>query len=199
MNEKTITQNYYKEWRLKNPEKVKASQRKHYYNNVKKMREKSIIYARNNKEEHLKAALRWNKENPEKYKLIKQRYRNKNLQKHREWNRKYAEKNKDKLKIKYQEYRKKPGVKEHYQEYMRNWNLRLREKLVGSPKPNQCPVCGRKPVGGKSSKGRICIDHCHKTNKIRGWLCDDCNSALGRVDDRIDILENLIIYLKKFL
>ena len=41
------------------------------------------------------------------------------------------------------------------------------------------------------------IDHCHKTNLVRGLLCPKCNMALGLLMDNIDILKNLIIYLTK--
>jgi len=42
-------------------------------------------------------------------------------------------------------------------------------------------------------------DHDHKTGTFRGILCDACNRALGAVDDRIEILQNLIAYLKRNL
>jgi len=55
--------------------------------------------------------------------------------------------------------------------------------------PKHCELCG----GGK----KISMDHCHETRKFRGWLCDDCNLALGRVKENIDTLEAMIAYLKK--
>jgi hypothetical protein len=39
------------------------------------------------------------------------------------------------------------------------------------------------------------IDHCHKTNKVRGLLCSSCNMALGLFKDDILILENAKKYL----
>ncbi len=27
------------------------------------------------------------------------------------------------------------------------------------------------------------MDHCHRTGEFRGWLCGDCNRALGKVSD----------------
>jgi len=41
------------------------------------------------------------------------------------------------------------------------------------------------------------IDHCHKSNKVRGILCPKCNTALGFFDDNITILLTAINYLKK--
>ena len=43
-----------------------------------------------------------------------------------------------------------------------------------------------------------CIDHCHKTGKIRGLLCDTCNRALGLFKDDIQMLKNSVAYLEKY-
>lgn len=39
------------------------------------------------------------------------------------------------------------------------------------------------------------IDHCHKTNDIRGLLCRNCNRGLGFFRDNRAILKNAIHYL----
>lgn len=41
-----------------------------------------------------------------------------------------------------------------------------------------CDVCG-----GKDEFRNLNIDHCHKTDKIRGVLCHGCNIALGLLRD----------------
>lgn len=33
------------------------------------------------------------------------------------------------------------------------------------------------------------IDHCHKSNKIRGLLCVNCNTALGHFKEDVNLLE----------
>lgn len=38
-----------------------------------------------------------------------------------------------------------------------------------------CAICGVKHNSGR----RLCIDHCHKTNKVRGLLCNGCNIGIG--------------------
>lgn len=42
----------------------------------------------------------------------------------------------------------------------------------------------------------LSVDHCHRTGKIRGLLCNRCNRVLGMVDDNTEILSGLIEYLR---
>ena len=58
-----------------------------------------------------------------------------------------------------------------------------------------CAIC-TKP---KSESGKaLAVDHCHDTLKIRGLLCNECNTAIGLFFDRVDLLEAAIKYLLKF-
>ena len=41
------------------------------------------------------------------------------------------------------------------------------------------------------------VDHNHKTGKIRGILCNRCNSGLGFLGDNSDLLKKAIVYLKE--
>lgn len=44
---------------------------------------------------------------------------------------------------------------------------------------------------------RLCLDHCHATNKIRELLCFRCNSTIGRAEDSIVLLQSMIAYITK--
>lgn len=59
-----------------------------------------------------------------------------------------------------------------------------------------CAICSC-ITNCKSKSGELkwCIDHCHKTGKVRGILCHLCNAALGLFRDDIQTLENARAYL----
>lgn len=62
---------------------------------------------------------------------------------------------------------------------------------------NQCIICDTIPDPKAPHKQRtLHVDHCHKTGKIRGLLCQLCNRGIGLFRDRIDLIEKAIIYLK---
>lgn len=41
------------------------------------------------------------------------------------------------------------------------------------------------------------VDHCHETQKIRGLLCNRCNSLLGNAQDKIETLRAAVNYLEQ--
>lgn len=57
-----------------------------------------------------------------------------------------------------------------------------------------CAICGSSSPRTFKAK-YFAIDHCHKTDKIRGLLCLPCNSGIGHLKDDIDLLETAVRYL----
>ena len=53
---------------------------------------------------------------------------------------------------------------------------------------NVCPIC---------YEDVEVVDHCHKTNKVRGLLCRKCNVGLGCFRDNEEYLTNAINYLSR--
>jgi hypothetical protein len=51
----------------------------------------------------------------------------------------------------------------------------------------ECVICG--------SVEDLVVDHCHKTNIIRGMLCNHCNRGLGNFKDDPELLEFARMYL----
>lgn len=61
-----------------------------------------------------------------------------------------------------------------------------------------CAVC-HKPERVISEYGivrRLAVDHNHTTGKVRGLLCQACNTTLGKVSESIEVLLQLAIYLE---
>lgn len=56
----------------------------------------------------------------------------------------------------------------------------------------RCAICENE-LPEEASKAHV--DHCHKTNKIRGILCFNCNVGLGHFKDNPNYLERAINYL----
>lgn len=55
----------------------------------------------------------------------------------------------------------------------------------------QCKICLQPLPGGHHTH----IDHCHKTGKVRGVLCMNCNHMLGKSKDNPEILMRGAQYL----
>lgn len=72
----------------------------------------------------------------------------------------------------------------------------VREWLAKKPHLElfRCPICQKITIPGLTSK--VVMDHDHKTGHIRWWICDSCNTGIGRFKDDITLLERAIEYLK---
>lgn len=57
-----------------------------------------------------------------------------------------------------------------------------------------CPICKKTTIPGLTSK--VVIDHNHITGHPRAWICDSCNTGLGRFKDDINLLKSAIKYLE---
>lgn len=99
-------------------------------------------------------------------------------EKQRIYQREYKLKNKDKFRKiqKTYELKKKYGIS--YGDY---------EALLKEQK-GCCALCGEISL--------LHVDHCHKTNKIRGLLCMGCNIGLGCFKDNIKTINRIAEYLK---
>lgn len=61
-----------------------------------------------------------------------------------------------------------------------------------------CAIC--KETKASKRNGRVLplhVDHCHASGKLRGILCANCNTALGKFRDDIKLLLRAVAYLKR--
>jgi hypothetical protein len=57
-----------------------------------------------------------------------------------------------------------------------------------------CGICG---TTENYALKDMCVDHDHKTGAVRGLLCTRCNTSLGGFQDRPEVLEAAIEYLRR--
>lgn len=58
-----------------------------------------------------------------------------------------------------------------------------------------CAIC-QDPARKGSHAGRLDVDHCHATGKVRGLLCRQCNQALGAFGDTAEGVERAWRYIR---
>lgn len=56
-----------------------------------------------------------------------------------------------------------------------------------------CPICGL--IMEYKGPVRAVPDHCHSTGKLRGVICNSCNTAIGALGDRPDLVLRAYSYL----
>lgn len=75
-----------------------------------------------------------------------------------------------------------------------------KEKMIEN-QGYKCAICGEEIFLFRDTKNKkkdiAHVDHDHKTGKVRGLLCQECNSGLGKFRDNTDYLLSAISYLKK--
>lgn len=71
----------------------------------------------------------------------------------------------------------------------RNYNLTEAERdALIAAQYGLCAICLDAPP--------VHVDHCHKTGRVRGVLCFNCNSAIGKLRDKPDAARRAAAYLE---
>lgn len=113
--------------------------------------------------------------------------------------RKYYKNNRQKIyERKKNKWKKHPIKRKRYQQEKHlkyKFNLTLKEyKILIEKQKGKCLICNKKP---KNKIKKLSIDHDHKTGKIRGLLCHNCNVIIGLAHEDIKILKNIAKYLQR--
>lgn len=128
------------------------------------------------------------------------------------WQKDYAE-NPEKYRERCRLWRE--ANKEHRKEYMQRWELEhrdhrrkyARDKQLAKygltleafnalllAQDNRCAICHTDEVGGPNET--FAIDHCHLIGRVRGLLCNRCNTSIGKFEDNPDLLRAAASYLE---
>jgi hypothetical protein len=108
----------------------------------------------------------------------------------------YYAKNSKRICLKNDESRARHPLTAKNSTLRRKYKLLLDDYLRLSEKYNACCwICKRHQTQVPCQ--HICVDHDHKTGHVRGLLCRNCNTALGRFNDSISSLSSAIQYLTR--
>jgi hypothetical protein len=84
---------------------------------------------------------------------------------------------------------------EFYKNIKRRYNISKEEyDTMFNEQQGCCKIC---KTNIKYLNRGLMVDHCHTTSKVRGLLCNNCNTILGMAKDNVDTLKECINYLDR--
>jgi hypothetical protein len=106
-------------------------------------------------------------------------------------NKRWGERNREKLLA----YRARWAREKRLKDPSLTEEIRRRRGLPdpSRPCPENCECCGVLRRKARS----LDLDHCHVSGQFRGWLCNNCNTAIGKLGDSIDGLMKAVRYLER--
>ena len=169
---------YYKEWYAKNREKGQEKSREFYHRtmadpekrakHVGRRHEYHNAYYAANKERYKARAAEWYQRNKERAQAQHRAY--------------------------YQKNRERAQIVNHGNRLKRQYGItREQHAAMIEQQGNSCAICGGGPKNRKQKW--LSVDHDHLTGKVRGLLCDGCNTALGNLST-VELLQAAQRYLE---
>lgn len=133
--------------------------------------------------------------NKDKARLNRKRYAAENKEKIRGYHKKYRDSNSEECNMRNKNWREANPDKEierhlmsHYGITTDEYNDMFRKQL------GRCAICG---AHQSECKRALSVDHDHETGKVRGLLCQKCNTAIGLLGDNAELTRRATLYLEK--
>ena len=170
-------QKYNKAYKNANKERIEEQRKQYYEAHKERMMQNKKEWDKTHKEEII--AYR-NVTREEKNRKQREVYNS--AEKHQ-----YYEANKEEIKAKVKARNRAHPEAKKLQYIKARYNLTADEySVLLSQTGGICPVC--KKAFGNTKLRRPVIDHCHRTNAIRGIICGKCNVSIGKLYDDYDTL-----------
>lgn len=67
------------------------------------------------------------------------------------------------------------------------------ELMAGRKRPENCEICG---ISNNQFKRGLHYDHNHITGKFRGWICHNCNTAIGLLKEDPNLISLAAQYVR---
>lgn len=194
------------EYRAKNKEKIAERKKEYRERNKEKEAQQRKEYRQKNKDAiQLRQAEYWAKNKEELSAKKRTNYDPKKRREEYERNkikisttsRKRYLKNKKEILFKHSKYRSENRHKAISYLYNRRYGIVLEEyEKMKLRQNNRCAICGVHADDTKLKK--LCVDHDHQTGYVRSLLCHGCNTGIGLLKEKEEILLKAIEYLRKF-
>ena len=94
----------------------------------------------------------------------------------------------------YDKARKTPEIRRASRLRVYNITIDKYNKLL-EKQSHQCAICHIKQ---EDLPYVLCVDHDHKTQQVRGLLCNACNTALGLLKENPEIILRALKYLQSY-
>jgi len=179
-----------KENYLRHREERIAKAQKYYAENKEEVKKRGHKYYTNNKEEISKRQKKYAQSHREGHKKSCKKYRQGHQDKIKAYDKKYVRDKKEQMTI----YRKKWRSNKDNAKSEKLWDrfkitLQQFKDMIASQN-NLCGICGK-------ILNEPCIDHNHKTKKIRGLLCRKCNGGIGGLNDDVHLIIKALEWVKR--
>ena len=127
---------------------------------------------------------------PSKFRAIAKKWSIKNKQRIFENGKKWREENKERSLQLARDWSRKNKDKVKNSRLKSQYGITLDEyESFVARQEGKCAICKR--------YAQLLVDHCHKTNMVRGLLCDSCNRGIGFLQDDPTVLHAAATYLER--
>ena len=169
--------------------KRQAYNRAYHAKNRQKHNERAREYGKANRERSRELSKLWRAKNPEKCKAIRLANKEKRKAQFKAW---YA-KNKELAKTRSKEWGDANKARIRHRRILRQYSLtEAGWKQILTAQGGLCAICKT----DTPTKLGWSVDHCHIKNKVRGLLCNKCNTGLGNFSDNASALRAAADYLE---
>lgn len=159
---------------------------------VRRREQQRASYAKG-REKYLERARQCRQENREVLAEKQRAYHAGNREYIAERSAKWREANRETLAVKKRKYAAEN--RDHAADYKRERNYgvtRLQYDEMVALGGDGCWVCGKTNLSGR----QLAVDHDHETGTVRGLLCSNCNSGLGKIGDSLAAVLRMAQYLQ---
>jgi hypothetical protein len=121
----------------------------------------------------------------------------------KDYRRNWYKENKERLKELKKVYYQNNKIPQRERDLLSRYGISIKDyDLMRENQEYKCKCCGVTEqtlleLYPNSHHKTLCVDHCHTTQKVRGLLCNKCNTFIGFLEARSQHFEKAVSYLNE--